>query len=108
MSTADTPERGWVLRGGGVDSLTWRTEKGAPPIELRDVYVNHEALVFNGPKIDERSFVRPVDAEHWKRPSRYAAFLVKNALRHTIHVSEATWITNNFSPANYYHWMTEC
>jgi len=105
---SDADERGWVLRGGGDDFLTWRTETGAPPIEMRDVFVNHESLVFSGPKIDERSFVRPIDSAHWRRPSRYAAFLLKNAIRRTVNVEEATWVTNNFSPGNYYHWMTEC
>jgi capsular polysaccharide biosynthesis protein len=102
------PERGWLLRGGGNDRLTWRTEKGVPPVEMRNVLVNHESLVFKRWLIDERSFVRPIDATHWRRPSRFAWFLLKNAMRRTVRVPAATWITNNFSPGSYYHWMIEC
>ena len=88
--------------------MKWRTEKGAPPSELRNVFVNHESLVFKGPRVDGRSFVRPIDAAHLRRPSRYMAFLLKNVVRNTVDVPEATWVTNNFSPGSYYHWMTEC
>lgn len=87
---------------------TVRTEVGAPPVVLRDVYVNHEQLVFRGPAIDDRSFVREIDAAHWQRPSRFAAFVVKNAVRRTVRVDEASWIVNNFSAGSWYHWLAEC
>src|SRR4051794_38030937 len=76
--------------------------------ELSDVLVNHEAVIFRRSRIYAQSFAREMDAQHYRRPSRYAAFLVKNVLRRSVRVQEALWIVDNFSPDNYFHWMTEC
>ena len=78
-------------------------------VELRGVTVNHEGLVFRHGSIHSRAFARAFDAAHYRRPSRYAWFLLRNyVLRRSIRVSDANWIIDNFSPHSYYHWMTEC
>jgi capsular polysaccharide biosynthesis protein len=75
---------------------------------LRNVCVNHEGLIFRGPRILRESFVRDMDAAHYRRPSRYAAFLVKNLLRRRESVDQAIWVVDNWSPDSYFHWMSEC
>jgi capsular polysaccharide biosynthesis protein len=83
---------------------------GDPPqAEMRGATVNHEGLIFRRGRIQSRSFVREFDAAHYRRPSRYLAFLVRNYLsRRAIRVPDGNWVIDNFSPNSYFHWMTEC
>jgi|SRR5215211_2305325 len=74
--------------------------------ELQDVFVNHEGLIFRRGRIHPRSFAWEGNADHYRRPTRYAAFLCKTALRRTVHVDEAAWIVDTWS-GNYYHWVVE-
>jgi capsular polysaccharide biosynthesis protein len=83
--------------------------RNAPPPELLGVTVNYEGLMFRRGRIHPRSFAREFDSAHYRRPSRYAWFLVRNyMLRRSTRLSDAYWVIDNFSPRSYYHWMTEC
>jgi capsular polysaccharide biosynthesis protein len=82
------------------------TGRRSGSVELHDVFVNHEGVIFRSGRIHPRSFAWEGNAEHYRRPTRYGAFLVKNALRRTVHVDEAAWIVDDWS-GNYFHWVTE-
>ena len=71
-------------------------------------YVNYEALIFRGGRIYGESFTHDLYADHYRRPSRYVWFLVKNYLvRNTVDVPSGIWLADNFTPHNYFHWCTE-
>jgi glycosyl transferase family 61 len=76
-----------------------------------DVLVNYEALIFRRGRIYPESFVLPhhFAATHYRRPSRYAWFLVKNYWLRKGFGEEpsALWVIDNYTPKNYYHWMID-
>ncbi len=45
---------------------------------LNGVSVNREMLVFRRGRIYPQSFVMRLSEGHWRRPSRYAMFLLRN------------------------------
>jgi capsular polysaccharide biosynthesis protein len=78
---------------------------------LRDVFVNHDGLIFRRGRIYRESFVSELYVEHMKpRRARYAWFLLKNhwLRRGAVAVPSALWVIDNFSPGNYHHWLLEC
>src|SRR3954452_9534372 len=80
------------------------------PQAFEDVFVNHEALIFRRGRISPRSFVAPMYAAHYKRPSRYGWFLLKNywLRRGAVTAQSGLWVLDNFSPQNYHHWLIDC
>jgi capsular polysaccharide biosynthesis protein len=74
------------------------------------VFVNHEALMFRRGRIEPESFALPLYAEHFRRPTRYAWFLVKNHLRRrgAQRVRSGVWVIDNLSVGSYFHWVAEC
>lgn len=61
-------------------------------------------MVSRGGRILRESFARDFDAHQ----ASYPRFLLKHAVRLTVKVERALWITDNLSPGSYFHWMTEC
>ena len=97
VSVAETPPEA----GAGV----------APPGgTFEDVFVNSELLIFRGCRIYRQSFVAPMYAAHYRRPSRYGLFLLRNYVlrRGATRVPSAVWVLDNFSPGSYFHWLIEC
>ena len=77
---------------------------------LDRVLVNHEALIFRRGQLYAESLVPgSLQVAHYRRPSVYAWFLAKNywLRRGEVRVPSGVWAIDNFSPANYYHWMVD-
>lgn len=78
---------------------------------LVDVIVNHEALIFRKGRIYSGAFgPNGYSHAHWRRPSRYANFVVRNYARrrHPEMLASGVWVIDNMSPGNYYHWTIDC
>jgi len=78
---------------------------------LEDVLVNHEALIFSGGRMYAGAFGPNGRSEvHWRRPSRYANFLLRNYLLRgrAERLCAGVWVIDNMSPGNYYHWTIDC
>ncbi|MGI8729308.1 MAG: glycosyltransferase family 61 protein [Solirubrobacteraceae bacterium] len=76
---------------------------------LHGVSVNDEGLVFRRGRILSESFVHPYYGAPYRRPRTYAAFLAKNYwLRRCERVvGSGFWVTDNFSPGSYHHWLID-
>lgn len=74
------------------------------------VFVNHEGLIFRRGQIYAESFAHDLFADHYRRPSRFAWFLLKNywLRRGAVPVGSGLWVIDNLAPSSYYHWTTEC
>ena len=76
-----------------------------------NVLVNYEGLMFRRGQILPESFVLPnhFSATHYRRPSRYAWFLLKNYWLRRGYLEEpsALWVNDNYTPNNYFHWMID-
>jgi capsular polysaccharide biosynthesis protein len=79
-------------------------------VERAHVYVNHEGLIFRRGRISRESFALPMYAAHFKRPTRYVWFLIRNYVlrREGATVPSALWVIDNLSTGNYFHWISEC
>jgi capsular polysaccharide biosynthesis protein len=76
---------------------------------LEEVLVNREALMFRRGRIYPESFVARLYAAHYRRPSRYGAFLLKNywLRRGAVRVPSGLWVIDNFSAGSYHHWLVD-
>ena len=77
---------------------------------MQDVFVNHEALIFKRGRIHPEALApHSVGARHYRRPSRYAWFLLKNywLRRGSVHVPDGLWAIDNSTPGSYYHWTVD-
>jgi capsular polysaccharide biosynthesis protein len=79
-------------------------------VKLAHVYVNHEGLIFQRGRIFPESFALPMYAAHFKRPTRYLWFLIRNYVlrREGARIPSALWVVDNLSAGNYFHWISEC
>jgi capsular polysaccharide biosynthesis protein len=76
-------------------------------LTLPGACVNHEGLVFRRWPLGV-SFARPWDGERFQHLVPRLRFLVKNfLLRLPRRPGRVLWITDNLSPDNWYHWLTE-
>src|SRR4051794_13145378 len=77
---------------------------------FEDVFVNHEGLMFRRGRISPQSFVAPMYAVAYRRPTRYCWFLLKNywLRRGAVTVPSGLWVVDNFSPQSYHHWLIDC
>ena len=76
---------------------------------LLDVSINDEGLLFQRGRIRPESFVHPYYAAPYRQPRGYATFLAKNywLRRGGRAVASGLWVTDNFSPASYHHWLID-
>lgn len=91
--------------------MTAKSKAAACKIDVfEDVFVNYEGLIFRGWRIYRESFVRDYDAKQYRRVGLFSRFLLKNywLRRGAVRIPAGIWVTDNFSPASYYHWMVEC
>lgn len=84
-----------------------RTIPATKLLELKNVGISSDGLLFNGFKLMPESFAFPFLLEQWKRRS-VAKFLIKNHLiKKRRRVTEhALWIVDNWSPG-YFHWLAD-
>jgi hypothetical protein len=85
-------------------------EKAIPEtslLELRDVRVSAEGILFRQNKILSESFAFAENREKWKRRSVLKFFVSNYALRHTRTIErDVLWITDEWS-GGYFHWLTD-
>jgi capsular polysaccharide biosynthesis protein len=77
---------------------------------MQNVFVNHEALVFKRGRILPGALTpNSVGARHFRRPSRYGWFLIKNywLRRGYVDIPEGLWAIDNSTPGNYHHWVID-
>src|SRR5437868_5474024 len=87
-----------------------RAAHDLPVRTLANVFVNHEALIFRRGWIYTESFVQSsANQRRYRRPSRYAWFLLKNywLRRGAVNLHSGLWVIDNYSPDNYHHWIID-
>jgi hypothetical protein len=76
-------------------------------LTIERAQLNHESIVFQRWPLAV-SFARPMDGERFRKVQDRARFIVKNyLLRRPLRAGRVLWCVDNFSPGNWYHWLTE-
>ena len=85
-------------------------ERVIPParlLELRDVGVSPDGILFKGARMLPESFAFPANAESWRRRSVLKFYLSNYLLRRRRRFErDALWATDDWS-AGYFHWLAD-
>lgn len=76
-------------------------------LELRNVRVSSEGLLFSGRRLLPESFAFPANMKQWRRRSLIKFFARNYLVRRTRTIErDALWITDDWSNG-YFHWLTD-
>ncbi len=76
-------------------------------LELKDVCVSPEGILFRGNQILPESFAFPANIKQWKRRSLLKFFITNNLLqRPRLIEHDLLWVTDDWS-RGYFHWLTD-
>ncbi len=78
-------------------------------IELKNVSVNRELLIFRKNSILVESFVWPNKLEEYQSVKQNLKFFIKNSIlrKNRIVENPILWCLDNYSTGGYFHWLTE-
>ena len=76
-------------------------------LELRDVQISPEGILFKGYEMLPQSFAFPANLKQWKLRSRLKFFINNYVSRKTRNFErDVLWITDDWS-SGYFHWLTD-
>jgi len=76
-------------------------------VELHNIKISPEGILFKANKILPESFAFPTNIEHWKRRSFLKFFATNNFIRRSRRIEhDVFWVTDDWS-GGYFHWLTD-
>lgn len=98
------------LKEGELELFGHELERVIPQtrlLELRDVWVSSDGVLFKGGKTLPESFAFPLNRERWKKRTVFK-FFASNYLfrRRRVFERDAVWIADDWS-AGYFHWLAD-